>query len=89
MDLLHKVKKMKEFTEELEDMLEECYEEEEPEFRGSYRKHWDEDDENYRDNLPTEVVIPWDVKDDDITYYLGSEYRCNVIDADVEEDNYV
>jgi hypothetical protein len=36
---------MKMFTEELEDMLEECYEEEEPEFRGSYRKHWDEDDE--------------------------------------------
>ena len=31
-DLMKKVKKMKMFTEELEDMLEECYEEEEPEF---------------------------------------------------------
>ena len=45
-DLLHKVKTMKEFTEELEDMLEECYEEEEyPEYRGGmYRKeHWEEE----------------------------------------------
>ena len=44
-DLMKKVKKMKQFTEELEDVLEECYEEEEPEYRGSYRKHWDEDEE--------------------------------------------
>ena len=51
--------------------------------------NWDEDDEDYRDDLPTEAVIPWDVKDDDITCYLGNEYKCNVIDADVEEDNYV
>ena len=45
-DLLHKVKKMKKFTEELEDMLEECYEDEEAEYRsGSYRKDYDEDDD--------------------------------------------
>lgn len=47
-DLLKKVKKMKKFTEELEDCLEECYEDEDYEFRGgygpSYRKHWDEDE---------------------------------------------
>jgi len=44
-DLMSKVKKMKKFTEELEDMLEECYEEEEPEYRGgSYRKHYDDED---------------------------------------------
>ena len=47
-DLMKKVKKMKKFTEELEDMLEECYEEEEPEFRGSYRKHYDEEDMRMR-----------------------------------------
>ena len=44
-DLMHKVKKMKQFTEELEDMLEECYEDEDMDFRGgSYRKSYDEDD---------------------------------------------
>jgi len=38
-DVMHKLKKMKKFTEELEEMLNECYEEEEPEYRGgSYRK---------------------------------------------------
>ena len=42
-DLLHKVKKMKDFTEDLEDMLEECYEEE-PEYRGMYRRHYDDED---------------------------------------------
>lgn len=42
-DLMHKVKKMKKFTEELEDMLNECYEYEEPEFRDN-RKYYDEDD---------------------------------------------
>ena len=48
-DLMKKVKKMKKFTEELEDMLEECYEDEEPEFRGgSYRKHYDEEDMRMR-----------------------------------------
>lgn len=49
---------------------------------------WDEDDETYRENLPTEVVIPWDVKDDDISYHLESEYGCNVLDVDVDEDYY-
>jgi hypothetical protein len=45
-DLLHKVKKMKKFTDELEEMLEECYEEDDLEFRGggSYRKEYDEDE---------------------------------------------
>ena len=45
-DLLKKVKKMKKFTEELEDMLEECYEDDDLEFRGggSYRKEYDEDE---------------------------------------------
>ena len=43
-DLLHKVEKMRKFTEELEDMLHECYEDEEPEYRGSYRKHYDDED---------------------------------------------
>lgn len=43
-DLMKKVKKMKKFTEELEDMLDECYEDG-YEFRGgSYRKGYDEDD---------------------------------------------
>ena len=47
-DLLKKVKKMKEFTEELEDCLEEAMEDEDFNFRGmsggSYRKDYDEDD---------------------------------------------
>ena len=45
-DLLHKIKKMRKFTEELEDMLHECYEDEEPEYRGGrmYRREYDEDD---------------------------------------------
>lgn len=44
-DLLHKVKKMKKFTEELEDMLEDCLEDDDLEYRGgSYRKYYDEDD---------------------------------------------
>lgn len=50
-DLLKKVKKMKKFTEELEEMLEECYEDEDYSFRsgsGSYRKDWDEDDMHMR-----------------------------------------
>jgi hypothetical protein len=42
-DLLKKVKKMKKFTDELEDMLESC--EEEVDFRGgSYRRHYDDED---------------------------------------------
>ena len=48
-DLLKKVKKMKKFTEELQDVLEECYEDEEFESRGgSYRKHWDDDEMEMR-----------------------------------------
>ena len=45
-DLLHKVKKMKKFTDELEDMLEECYEEDDMDFRGGrmYRREYDDDD---------------------------------------------
>ena len=43
-DLMHKVKKMRKFTEELEDILNDCYEDEEPEYRGSYRRIYDEDD---------------------------------------------
>ena len=47
-ELTHKVKDMKKFIEELEDMLEECYDEEEPEYRGSYRRHYDEEDMRMR-----------------------------------------
>lgn len=43
-DLLKKVKKMKKFTDELEDMLEECYEEEDYDFReDKHHKEWDEE----------------------------------------------
>lgn len=39
-DLLHKVKKMKEFTEDIEECLEDAMMDEEPEYRsmGGYRK---------------------------------------------------
>lgn len=44
-DLLHKVKKMQKFTEELQDMLEECYEDDDYNYReGNYRREYDEDD---------------------------------------------
>ena len=45
-DLLHKVKKMRKFTEELEDLLNECYEDDDMEFRSgrSYRREFDDDD---------------------------------------------
>lgn len=44
-DLMHKVKKMRKFTDELEDMLNECYDIEEPEYRrGVYRYNNDDDD---------------------------------------------
>ena len=43
-DLMHKVKKMRKFTEELEDILNDCYEDEEPEYRGYYRREFDDDD---------------------------------------------
>lgn len=43
-DLLKKVKKMKKFTDELEDMLEECYEEDDYDYREEkYHKEWDEE----------------------------------------------
>ena len=48
-DLMHKVKKMRKFTEELEDILNDCYEDE-PEYRGSYRREYDEDDMRSRMN---------------------------------------
>ena len=44
-DLMHKVKKMRKFTEELEDILKDCYEDDEPEYRGSsYRREYDDED---------------------------------------------
>jgi len=44
-DLLKKVKKMKKFTEELEECLEEASYDDEPEYRGgSYRRKYDEED---------------------------------------------
>ena len=45
-DILHKVKKMKEFTQDLEECLEEAVYEDEPEYRGgrSYRREFDDDD---------------------------------------------
>ena len=42
-DILRKVKKMKKFTEELEECLEDVMDDE-MEYRGSYRKEWDEDE---------------------------------------------
>ena len=45
-EMLKKVKKMKKFTEELEDCLEEAMEE--PDYRTpSYHREYDEDDERY------------------------------------------
>ena len=44
---MKKVKKMKKFTEELEAMLEECSEEE-SDFRGGYRRDYDEEDDEMR-----------------------------------------
>ena len=44
-DLMKKVKKMRKFTEELEEMLEDCLEEDDYDFRGgSYRKSYDDED---------------------------------------------
>ena len=42
-DILKKVKKMKKFAEELEECLEDVMDDE-MEYRGSYRKEWDEDE---------------------------------------------
>jgi len=47
-DLLKKVRKMKKFTDELEGLLEECYDDEDTSFRGgSYRREYDEDDSRH------------------------------------------
>lgn len=46
-DLLKKVKRMKKFTQELEDCLEEAMEEE-YDFRGGYRKDYDDDEMSMR-----------------------------------------
>lgn len=46
-DLLKKVKRMKKFTQELEDCLEEAMEEE-YDFRGGYRKDYDDEEMNMR-----------------------------------------
>ena len=44
-DLMHKVKKMRKFTEELEDLLNECYDQETVEYRGGmYRRDYDDED---------------------------------------------
>lgn len=57
-NLLKKVKKMKEFTEDLEECLEAAMEEEDYGYRkGSYRKEWEDEDEmknsryNYRGGM--------------------------------------
>ena len=50
-DLLKKVKRMKKFTEELEECLEEAVEEEDYGFRGGmggYRKEYDDEEMNMR-----------------------------------------
>lgn len=44
-DLLKKVKKMKKFTEDIEECLEDYMEEEDYGYRGSYRKEMEEDPE--------------------------------------------
>lgn len=43
-DLIKKVKKMKQFTEDLEMCLEDAMEGEDLDFRRSYRKNYDDDD---------------------------------------------
>jgi hypothetical protein len=50
-DLLHKVKKMKEFTEELEDCLEDAMEDDFDYRGGSYRKEYDEDDMRHYEKM--------------------------------------
>lgn len=44
-DLLKKVKKMKEFTEDLEECLEDAMDEDYGYRGGSYRKEWEDDEE--------------------------------------------
>ena len=43
-DLMKKIKKMKKFTEELEYMLEDCYDEDDYSFRKGYRKDYDDEE---------------------------------------------
>lgn len=49
---------------------------------------WDIDEESYDNEvtLPNEVVIPWDVLDDDIDCYLTDKYGFCVRGFNVEED---
>ena len=47
-ELLKKVKKMKQFTEDIEMCLEDALEDEEPSYRGSSYRHHDEDEEDFR-----------------------------------------
>jgi hypothetical protein len=41
---MKKIKKMKKFTEELEYMLEDCYDEDDYSFRKGYRKDYDDEE---------------------------------------------
>jgi hypothetical protein len=50
-DLLKKVKKMKKFTEDLEDCLEEAMEDDFEYRGGSYRKEYDEDDMKHYERM--------------------------------------
>lgn len=67
---------------------------EETEFFGMIRERkaidieWDTNEEDEEDGvtLPCEVVIPWDVFDDDIDTYLSEEYGFCVSGFDVEEE---
>lgn len=45
---------------------------------------WDTDEEEA--DLPSEVDIPWDIFDDDITDYLSDKYEFFVSDYEVEEE---
>jgi hypothetical protein len=47
-DLLKKVKKMKKFTEEIEECLEDYMEDDDYGYRGSYRKEMMDDEPEYR-----------------------------------------
>ena len=44
---------------------------------------WDTDEEEA--DLPIEVIIPWDIFDDDIADYLSDKYEFFVSDFEVEE----
>jgi hypothetical protein len=50
-DLLHKVKKMKQFTEELEDCLEDALEDDFDYRGGMYRREYDEDDMRHYERM--------------------------------------